>query len=151
MGHVARSGAWCGARAPRTQEQSTPVGFEPTRGDPIGLAGRRLSHSAKVSMSLRSGQDLYRNQCTMAHGTRWLCAASPCARCICGNVRSTLSLWSTAQFIWRIVAYVVGHGAMVMLPGRGVRAGSATRNNISPNAWNGTTWVQKGLDMIGDV
>jgi hypothetical protein len=26
------------------------VGFEPTRGDPIGLAGRRLSHSAKVSM-----------------------------------------------------------------------------------------------------
>jgi hypothetical protein len=29
--------------------KSTPVGFEPTRGDPIGLAGRRLSHSAKVS------------------------------------------------------------------------------------------------------
>jgi hypothetical protein len=29
--------------------QSTPVGFEPTRGDPIGLAGRRLSRSAKVS------------------------------------------------------------------------------------------------------
>ena len=28
---------------------STPVEFEPTRGDPIGLAGRRLSHSAKVS------------------------------------------------------------------------------------------------------
>ena len=25
------------------------MGFEPTRGDPIGLAGRRLSHSAKVS------------------------------------------------------------------------------------------------------
>ena len=30
--------------------QATPVGFEPTRGDPIGLAGRRLNHSAKVSM-----------------------------------------------------------------------------------------------------
>ena len=30
--------------------KSTPVGFEPTRGDPIGLAGRRLNHSAKVSM-----------------------------------------------------------------------------------------------------
>ncbi len=29
--------------------QTTPVGFEPTRGDPIGLAGRRLNHSAKVS------------------------------------------------------------------------------------------------------
>lgn len=31
------------------RDQPTPVGFEPTRGDPIGLAGRRLSHSAKVS------------------------------------------------------------------------------------------------------
>ena len=29
--------------------RATPVGFEPTRGDPIGLAGRRLSRSAKVS------------------------------------------------------------------------------------------------------
>ena len=29
---------------------ATPVGFEPTRGDPIGLAGRRLNHSAKVSL-----------------------------------------------------------------------------------------------------
>jgi hypothetical protein len=31
--------------------ETTPVGFEPTQGDPIGLAGRRLSHSAKVSLS----------------------------------------------------------------------------------------------------
>ena len=31
------------------EDMSTPVGFEPTQGDPIGLAGRRLSHSAKVS------------------------------------------------------------------------------------------------------
>ena len=30
---------------------TTPVGFEPTRGDPIGLAGRRLNRSAKVSTS----------------------------------------------------------------------------------------------------
>ena len=29
--------------------KTTPVGFEPTRGDPIRLAGRRLNHSAKVS------------------------------------------------------------------------------------------------------
>ena len=28
------------------------MGFEPTRGDPIGLAGRRLDHSAKVSSDL---------------------------------------------------------------------------------------------------
>ena len=31
---------------------ATPVGFEPTRGDPIGLAGRRLSRSAKVSYAI---------------------------------------------------------------------------------------------------
>ena len=42
-----------GAQA-KTQEyiedgKTTPVGFEPTRGDPIGLAGRRLNRSAKVS------------------------------------------------------------------------------------------------------
>ena len=41
----------------KTQEniedgKTTPVGFEPTRGDPIGLAGRRLNRSAKVSLVL---------------------------------------------------------------------------------------------------
>ena len=35
--------------APLSAEEATPVGFEPTRGNPIGLAGRRLSRSAKVS------------------------------------------------------------------------------------------------------
>ena len=30
--------------------KTTPVGFEPTRGDPIGLAGRRLNRSAIVSL-----------------------------------------------------------------------------------------------------
>ena len=39
--------------------KSTPVGFEPTRGDPIGLAGRRLSHSAKVSLATTSLRDLH--------------------------------------------------------------------------------------------
>ena len=29
--------------------KTTPVGFEPTRAEPTGLAGRRLNHSAKVS------------------------------------------------------------------------------------------------------
>ena len=36
--------------------KSTPVGFEPTRGDPIGLAGRRLSCSAKVSSAQSARQ-----------------------------------------------------------------------------------------------
>ena len=40
--------------------KSTPVGFEPTRGDPIGLAGRRLSRSAKVSSAWIWGKLLTR-------------------------------------------------------------------------------------------
>lgn len=35
--------------------KSTPVGFEPTRGDPIGLAGQRLSRLAKVSSAQAIG------------------------------------------------------------------------------------------------
>ena len=38
-----------GAGARLTNGKATPAGFEPARGDPIGLAGRRLNHSAKVS------------------------------------------------------------------------------------------------------
>jgi hypothetical protein len=30
--------------------RTTPVGLEPTRGDPIDLAGRRINRSAKVSL-----------------------------------------------------------------------------------------------------
>ena len=50
-----------------SRHESTPVGSEPTRGDPIGLAGRRLSRSAKVSsaratrlsqLSSQKGSDL---------------------------------------------------------------------------------------------
>ena len=37
---------------PPQHQNTTPVGFEPTRGDPIGLAGRRLNRSAKVSLVL---------------------------------------------------------------------------------------------------
>ena len=43
MGKVFGAGAWL------TNGKATPAGFEPARGDPIGLAGRRLNHSAKVS------------------------------------------------------------------------------------------------------
>ena len=38
-----------GGTALLLRRRTTPVGFEPTRGNPIGLAGRRLSRSAKVS------------------------------------------------------------------------------------------------------
>ena len=39
----------------RLKAKTTPVGFEPTRGDPIGLAGRRLNRSAKVSLMIGRG------------------------------------------------------------------------------------------------
>ena len=51
------------------QNKTTPVGFEPTRGDPIGLAGRRLNRSAKVSsVKPKAAMTLLRHfvlQCTM--------------------------------------------------------------------------------------
>ena len=43
-------GCWAEAKG------TTPVGFEPTRGDPIGLAGRRLSRSAKVSVDSKGAE-----------------------------------------------------------------------------------------------
>ena len=42
--------------------KSTPVGFEPTRGDPIGLAGRRLNRSAKVSYAHADSQRTLRSE-----------------------------------------------------------------------------------------
>ena len=33
------------------RRKTTPVAFGPARGDPIGLAGRRLNRSAKVSLA----------------------------------------------------------------------------------------------------
>ena len=40
----------------RCRWKATPAGFEPARGDPIGLAGRRLNHSAKVSNNEQNSQ-----------------------------------------------------------------------------------------------
>ena len=52
---VAQPGHTRTAATQQVAAQATPVGFEPTRGDPIGLAGRRLSRSAKVSSDELSG------------------------------------------------------------------------------------------------
>ena len=38
------------------------MGSEPTRGDPIGLAGRRLSRSAKVSSARATGLSQFSSQ-----------------------------------------------------------------------------------------
>ena len=40
------------------QRITTPVGLKPTQGDPISLADRRLSHSAKVSSALQNPVEL---------------------------------------------------------------------------------------------
>ena len=57
-----------------TPYKSTPVGFEPTRGDPIGLAGQRLSRSANVS-SAKSASQLHSSP--GSHVTVSLCFLCP--------------------------------------------------------------------------
>ena len=58
--------------------KTTPVGFEPTQGDPIGLAGRRLSRSAKVSMA--SSQNAAEKISTATGAmTHHHCYNAPCA------------------------------------------------------------------------
>jgi len=67
------------------------VGFEPARGDPIGLAGRRLSHSAKVSVAApprksvplyiaEPSANMYAQQLMLAHAhPRLCCQPSGCS------------------------------------------------------------------------
>ena len=47
------------AAATAVKTKATPVGLEPTRGDSIGLAGRRLDRSAKVSLALQDRPPLH--------------------------------------------------------------------------------------------
>ena len=54
---------------PGAATPATPVGFEPTRGDPIGLAGRRLSRSAKVSCGGRKEQHINDAGCSCCMNT----------------------------------------------------------------------------------
>ncbi len=57
---------------PSTYAIVIPVGFEPTRGDPIGLAGRRLNHSAKVSLQA-SGLRLHAGAAILARSSGAAC------------------------------------------------------------------------------
>ena len=38
------------------RKHSTPMGFDPTRAEHIGLAGRRLNHSATVSSKMQQSE-----------------------------------------------------------------------------------------------
>ena len=49
----------------RNCRKTTPVGFEPTRAKPNGLAGRRLNHSAKVSLLVRDKPWTYNSTDTL--------------------------------------------------------------------------------------
>jgi hypothetical protein len=78
---------------------ATPVGFEPTRGDPIGLAGRRLNHSAKVSLYTFGRLRLV---CVCVCGRWWLCSCMARGSC-CVGVWS-LSVGYIAQWLERLTA-----------------------------------------------
>ena len=58
------------------------MGFEPTRGDPIGLAGRRLNHSAKVSLN-------FLKSCRLATGLSWYSSNS---------IQRANSRWAKSRF-----------------------------------------------------
>jgi hypothetical protein len=78
---------------------ATPVGFEPTRGDPIGLAGRRLNHSAKVSLHTFGRLLLV---CVCFCGRWWLCHCMARGFC-CVGVWS-LAVGYIAQWLERLTA-----------------------------------------------
>ena len=72
---VAASFGVCKLPKIKKKERATPVGFEPMRGDPIGLAGRRLNRSASVSFVAISIHPLTCNTYTQRTETRQLPAA----------------------------------------------------------------------------
>ena len=78
------------------QKVSTPVGFEPTRGDPIGLAGRRLNHSAKVSSDL--GHILLPDIFAGRPSMPWLSKA-PALTVHCGSVVPTSLFRSVSALV----------------------------------------------------
>ena len=62
---------------------ATRVRFEPTRGDPIGLAGRRLSRSAKVSYAIvdKLFESFARSEAQAVRGTK-TCFPFPVELCL---------------------------------------------------------------------
>ena len=78
---------------------ATPVGFQPTRGDPIGLASRRFNHSAKVP--LRTVGRL-RFLCRCFCGWRWGCRCMVGGSC-CDGLWS-LTIGYIAQWLERLTA-----------------------------------------------
>ena len=117
---------------------ATPVGFEPTRGDPIGLAGRRLNHSAKVSLHTFGRLLLV---CVCFCGRWWLCHCMARSSC-CVGVRS-LAVGYIAQWLERLTAdqQVPGSNpgvpcffaSLVLQPGRVFQISGHPESNQGPS------------------
>ena len=79
---------------PPTYAIATPVGYEPTRGDAIGLTGGRLNHSAKVSLQA-SGLRLHAGAAFLARSSGAACLRAvgridSLLRVGCGRVHSSV-------------------------------------------------------------
>jgi hypothetical protein len=72
-------------------DKTTPVGLEPTRGDPIGLAGRRLNRSAKVSFGRHSTMRAIRSE-VCAHTFKPPFVPPQVAKYSCRPLRGSLYL-----------------------------------------------------------
>ena len=76
------------------QKSATPAGFEPARGDPIGLAGRRLNHSAKVSYTICIG--MIAQQFCVAKTTH-IVNTDMGIECACDDLAGGPSIWTTVR------------------------------------------------------
>ena len=92
--------------------KTTPVGFEPTRAEPIGLAGRRLNHSAKVSSDL--GHIMLRTSSLVVLRSPWLSKASALT-VHRGSVVST-SLVRSASALVLFLAFNLGGSVCLIRP-----------------------------------
>ena len=77
-------------KIPASNATATPMGFEPTRAEPIGLAGRRLDHSAKVSWK-------HQNQYPALRSLLFYRRPSPCDVVPCSHTPTQITNPTTQQ------------------------------------------------------
>ena len=61
MSRIIHSILYPGRKVIKNKNKTTPMGFEPTRAEHIGLAVQRLNHSATVSTGIIGKNDDYKN------------------------------------------------------------------------------------------
>ena len=105
----------------------TLAGFEPTQGNPIGLAGRRLSHSAKVRLAIHSDYLMFLHfclcvcvweslvsSCGVLLSQAWLCRARANGAVLLSLLPLLLLLFLFVAFL-AVVAFVVFEAFVVFL------------------------------------